>query len=391
MTAGRRSSARSSTAGPRARPARRPRPRPRAAASTCGSAGPERRTSASSIAPAGPCWTSAAAPDATSMRSRGAGRARRRRRRLAGRRVALARRAGADGPRGVDLRSPARRPGAGTARCCSTATSASAGPLTRCCGVSPDCSRPAGRSSSSSTRRGSASWASGFGWRTARARASGSRGRGWAPTRWPGRRARQVCACGRAGATAGASSRSCRRHEGAARADAGELLAQPAARPVAHDDAGRAAAAARARRGGRRASSRTPPTSPASARNAIVLPPGGVQPLRFGWPTSPSWLYAVTQGIHVTVGIVAVPLLLAKLWSVSRGCSRGRRCATPRRRSSACRSLGLVGGAIFEFATGILNVAALLPVALQLRRRALLRRLGLPRARSPSTSRSSCR
>ena len=40
---------------------------------------------------------------------------------------------------------------------------------------------------------------------------------------------------------------------------------------------------------------------PGLGRNA-VLPPGGLRPLGVGWPASPSWLYAVNQGIHVTVG-----------------------------------------------------------------------------------------
>lgn len=38
-----------------------------------------------------------------------------------------------------------------------------------------------------------------------------------------------------------------------------------------------------------------------------------------GWlllPTRPVWLYAATQGIHITSGIASIPLLLAKLWSV---------------------------------------------------------------------------
>lgn len=36
----------------------------------------------------------------------------------------------------------------------------------------------------------------------------------------------------------------------------------------------------------------------------------------FAWPTGPHWLYRVTQGVHVTLGVVLVPVLLAKLWSV---------------------------------------------------------------------------
>ncbi len=34
------------------------------------------------------------------------------------------------------------------------------------------------------------------------------------------------------------------------------------------------------------------------------------------FPTSPVWIYQFTQGLHVTAGIAAVPLLLAKLWAV---------------------------------------------------------------------------
>ncbi|OEV24435.1 hypothetical protein AN220_19050, partial [Streptomyces nanshensis] len=36
----------------------------------------------------------------------------------------------------------------------------------------------------------------------------------------------------------------------------------------------------------------------------------------FAWPTDPYWLYRLTQGLHVTLGVVLVPVLLAKLWSV---------------------------------------------------------------------------
>jgi len=55
---------------------------------------------------------------------------------------------------------------------------------------------------------------------------------------------------------------------------------------------------------------------PDLAHNAIVNPAYDFQPFIFSWPTSPSWLYALNQGLHVTVGLVAVPWLLAKLWSV---------------------------------------------------------------------------
>lgn len=34
------------------------------------------------------------------------------------------------------------------------------------------------------------------------------------------------------------------------------------------------------------------------------------------FPTSPVWIYQLSQGLHVTAGVASIPLLLAKLWSV---------------------------------------------------------------------------
>ncbi|MFD9005331.1 molybdopterin-dependent oxidoreductase [Streptomyces sp. NPDC059582] len=76
----------------------------------------------------------------------------------------------------------------------------------------------------------------------------------------------------------------------------------------------------------------------------------------FSWPTGPVWLYRFTQGTHVTLGITLVPVLLAKLWSVVP-----RLFALPPARSLAhalerISLLLLVGGALFEFTTGVLNI-----------------------------------
>ncbi|MFF4347334.1 molybdopterin-dependent oxidoreductase [Streptomyces sp. NPDC001530] len=76
----------------------------------------------------------------------------------------------------------------------------------------------------------------------------------------------------------------------------------------------------------------------------------------FSWPTDPPWLYRLTQGVHVTLGIVLIPVLLAKLWSVVP-----KLFALPPARSLAhalerISLLLLVGGALFEFTTGVLNV-----------------------------------
>jgi Oxidoreductase molybdopterin binding domain len=76
----------------------------------------------------------------------------------------------------------------------------------------------------------------------------------------------------------------------------------------------------------------------------------------FDWPTSPSWLYAVTQGLHVTCGVMAIPLLLAKLWS-----AMPKLFEWPPVRSLAHvlerLSLALlVGGSLFVFFTGVMNI-----------------------------------
>jgi hypothetical protein len=55
---------------------------------------------------------------------------------------------------------------------------------------------------------------------------------------------------------------------------------------------------------------------PRPRRNAIVPRDHDLDLLVFDWPTPPAWLYAANQGTHTIVGIVAVPVLLAKLWSV---------------------------------------------------------------------------
>jgi DMSO/TMAO reductase YedYZ molybdopterin-dependent catalytic subunit len=76
----------------------------------------------------------------------------------------------------------------------------------------------------------------------------------------------------------------------------------------------------------------------------------------FNWVTSPSWIYRVSQGTHVLLGLALVPVLLAKLWSVIP-----RLFAWPPLRSLAsllerASLLLLVGGVVFEFVTGILNI-----------------------------------
>lgn len=76
----------------------------------------------------------------------------------------------------------------------------------------------------------------------------------------------------------------------------------------------------------------------------------------FSWPTSPYWLYRLTQGVHVTLGIVLVPVLLAKLWSVIPKLFEWPPIRSVSHAMERLSLLLLVGGAGFEFVTGILNV-----------------------------------
>lgn len=81
----------------------------------------------------------------------------------------------------------------------------------------------------------------------------------------------------------------------------------------------------------------------------------------FDWPTNPAWLYSVTQGLHLLAGLAAVPILLAKLWSVipklferppARSLAHGLERLT---------IALLVGSSLFLFITGIPNVEYWLP------------------------------
>ncbi|MFC8145629.1 molybdopterin-dependent oxidoreductase [Streptomyces paradoxus] len=87
-------------------------------------------------------------------------------------------------------------------------------------------------------------------------------------------------------------------------------------------------------------------------------PPGW---LADGLPSRPVWGYRFTQGLHVASGVAAIPLLLAKLWTVYP-----RLFAWPVLRSvrHALERLSvavLVAAAVFEVGTGLLNTAQWYP------------------------------
>lgn len=89
---------------------------------------------------------------------------------------------------------------------------------------------------------------------------------------------------------------------------------------------------------------------------AIPADVGWLKLPTFDWPTDPSWLYRLTQGLHVGLGLILIPVVLAKLWSVIP-----RLFVWPPARSAAqllerLSLLMLVGGILFEIVTGVLNI-----------------------------------
>jgi DMSO/TMAO reductase YedYZ molybdopterin-dependent catalytic subunit len=90
--------------------------------------------------------------------------------------------------------------------------------------------------------------------------------------------------------------------------------------------------------------------------NAVGRPLGPLDVYLFPFPTRPSWLYAFTQGLHVTLGLAAFPIVLAKLWSVIPKLFEWPPVRSPAHALERLSLALLVGGALFEFATGILNI-----------------------------------
>ena len=93
------------------------------------------------------------------------------------------------------------------------------------------------------------------------------------------------------------------------------------------------------------------------------------QPVPF--PTDPVWGYRLTQGLHVTTGIAAIPLLLVKLWTVYPLLLR----SVPRGWGARVRELAerasiavLVAAAIFLLVTGLLNTTHWYPWEFSFRR-----------------------
>lgn len=84
-------------------------------------------------------------------------------------------------------------------------------------------------------------------------------------------------------------------------------------------------------------------------------------PLWFGWPTRPVWLYRITQGLHISTGVAAIPLLLVKLWTVSPRFWQWPPITSVVNALERLSIFVLVGAAFFQLISGLLNVAEWYP------------------------------
>ena len=76
----------------------------------------------------------------------------------------------------------------------------------------------------------------------------------------------------------------------------------------------------------------------------------------FNWVTKPSWLYRVTESTHVFLGLVLVPVVLAKLWSVMPKLFEWPPWRSVAQFLERVSLVLVVGGIVFEMVTGILNI-----------------------------------
>ena len=94
--------------------------------------------------------------------------------------------------------------------------------------------------------------------------------------------------------------------------------------------------------------------NPSLEGNAIVDSSRDL-PLTFDWPPPPAWLYAFTQGLHVSIGLAVIPIVLVKLWSVMPRLFAWPPVTSPAEALERLSIAALVGSTVFLLVTGLLN------------------------------------
>ena len=95
----------------------------------------------------------------------------------------------------------------------------------------------------------------------------------------------------------------------------------------------------------------------------LVQDPGGW----FSWPARPAGLYRFMQGLHVTTGLVSVPLLLTKLWVVFPKLFEWPPVRSVGHALERLAILPLVGGSLLLLFTGVANINIYRPWAFSFR------------------------
>ncbi|UUN30335.1 molybdopterin-dependent oxidoreductase [Streptomyces sp. FIT100] len=90
----------------------------------------------------------------------------------------------------------------------------------------------------------------------------------------------------------------------------------------------------------------------------LQKPPDWLQPLL---PPRPVWGYRLTQGLHVASGIAAIPLLLAKLWTVYPRLFVWPPARNVRHALERLSIAVLVAAAVFQLFSGLLNIVQWYP------------------------------
>jgi DMSO/TMAO reductase YedYZ molybdopterin-dependent catalytic subunit len=80
-------------------------------------------------------------------------------------------------------------------------------------------------------------------------------------------------------------------------------------------------------------------------------------PSWFHLPVHPINLFRITEGLHVLTGLVAIPLLLAKLWVVYPNLFSFPPVRSIAHGLERLSLVALVGGGLFQLATGVANIA----------------------------------
>ena len=89
---------------------------------------------------------------------------------------------------------------------------------------------------------------------------------------------------------------------------------------------------------------------------AIPADVGWLKLPTFEWPTNPAWLYRLNQGLHVGLGLVLIPVVLAKLWSVIPKLFVWPPVRSVSQLLERISLTLIVGGILFEIVTGVLNI-----------------------------------